>query len=270
MDSGSSSSGSSSGSSGCNSLSDASTIDAGDWGESSDGSSWSPVCPEMQPSTGTTCSGAAVGVSCEYGAAWWSIGCNTVLWCNAQDEAWTNSNPSALGCLPQPGPNCASCPINPTGLSGACSNPGVSCYYGEGPSRTCSATDTTWSCYPPPGCPSVRPRLGAPCVTGPSGGCRYNCYEGMICSNGIWQYDTFGDSAREVSSKCIRRCACGFCCCVPHGRALVGLRDNKPLWRHVHGPRLPDVHLRQRSGSAASGIGTNLLAGFRVGAVDEQ
>ncbi len=192
MDSGSSSSGSSSGSSGCNSLSDASTIDAGDWGESSDGSSWSPVCPEMQPSTGTTCSGAAVGVSCEYGAAWWSIGCNTVLWCNAQDEAWTNSNPSALGCLPQPGPNCASCPINPTGLSGACSNPGVSCYYGEGPSCTCSATDTTWSCYPPPGCPSVRPRLGAPCVTGPSGGCRYNCYEGMICSNGIWQYDTFG------------------------------------------------------------------------------
>ncbi len=181
------------GSSGCSTVSDASVPDASDWGERPDGGSWSPVCPEMQPATGTSCSGAAVGVSCEYGAAWWSIACNTVLWCNAQDNAWTNANPSALGCLPQPGPNCASCPANPSGLSGTCSNPGVSCYYGEGPNCTCSvAKDNTWRCFPLSGCPSVRPRLGAACVTGPSGGCPYNCYEGVICTNGIWQYDTFG------------------------------------------------------------------------------
>jgi hypothetical protein len=201
MDSGTSSSGNSSGggsgsssgagSSGCSSVSDASTIDASDWGDSPDGGSWSPVCPDTQPPTGTSCSGAAIGVSCEYGPAWWSIGCNSVLWCNAQDRAWTDSNPSAAGCLPEPGPNCTSCPVNPSGLSGACSNSGVSCYYGEGPNCTCSAVDTTWSCYPPSGCPSVRPRLGAACVTGPSGGCRYTCTEGMICSNGIWQFDTF-------------------------------------------------------------------------------
>jgi hypothetical protein len=39
-----------------------------------------------------------------------------------------------------------------------------------------------WRCLPQAGCPSVRPRLGAPCVTGPSGGCNYGCYEGMLCT----------------------------------------------------------------------------------------
>jgi hypothetical protein len=168
-DSGSSSgsgSGSSSGgsNSGCTSFWDAGSVDASAWGESADGGSWSPICPELAPPAGTKCTPAAVGAYCEYGAAWWSIACNTVMYCETTDGAWINRNPSGTSCFPAPGPNCNTCPENPSGLSGTCSTPGLSCYYGEGTSCTCSEQRAAWECFPPGGCPNARPRVGSPCV----------------------------------------------------------------------------------------------------------
>jgi hypothetical protein len=134
------------------------------------------------PDAGTKCAPAAVGMYCEYGSAWWSYGCNTVMYCFTQSGIWGNYNPGP-SCPPEPGPNCPSCPFDPSGLTGSCSSPGLTCHYGEGPQCMCSAAlGNDWLCLPQAGCPSVRPRLGAPCANTPSGPCSYGCDEGMLCA----------------------------------------------------------------------------------------
>jgi hypothetical protein len=185
LDSGSSSGGGSAsssggGSSGCTSVSDASTVDASTWGESPDGGPWSPVCPEVQPASGAACPADAQGVHCEYGSTWWSVACATIMYCEPHVGMWVNNNPSPSTCFPEPGPNCVSCPVNPLAAPGSCNSPGLSCYYGEGSNCRCGAQGS-WGCYPPSGCPSTRPRIGAPCVTGPPGGCQYTCSDGVLC-----------------------------------------------------------------------------------------
>jgi hypothetical protein len=196
MDSGSSSSGSSSGSgsgsssgtgsSGCSSVSDAGTIDASTWGESPDGGSWSPICPELAPASGTKCAPEAVGQYCEYGSAWWSSACNTVMYCDTQGGTWGPFNPVSTGCLPEPGPNCSTCPTNPSGLAGPCADEGLTCYYGEGSNCTCRVVPgqqhATWGCFPTAGCPSTRPRIGSSCNSPPPSDCPYSCYEGVSCA----------------------------------------------------------------------------------------
>jgi hypothetical protein len=181
-------SGSSSGasSSGCTSFVDAGEPDANDWGQPVDGGAWSPICPNTQPASGTKCSPEAVGQYCEYGSAWWSSACDTVMYCGTQDKVWANYNPSSTGCLPEPGPNCATCPTSPSGLAGLCSSAGVTCHYGLGSNCSCStppgAESAAWNCFPPAGCPSTRPRIGAPCTSSPPLGCPYSCYEGVSCA----------------------------------------------------------------------------------------
>jgi hypothetical protein len=130
-----------------------------------------------------------LGVQCEYGPAWWSVACNTVMWCEPQGvPVWVNNNPSPVGCLPEPGPNCTACPAGPSS-TGACSIPELGCYYGAGPTCTCSSQTGAWTCFPPSGCPTERPRLGAPCTSAPPDGCPYDCYERMLCTAGLWQLD---------------------------------------------------------------------------------
>jgi hypothetical protein len=167
----------------CASLSDAGSIDGSAWGEGPDGSPWSLICPETQPVSGTSCIPAAVGAYCEYGSAWWSVARNTVMYCETNDGVWINRNPSVATCFPEPGPNCGSCPTNPSSLSGNCSPPGLDCYYGEGTMCTCTSTRDVWECFPPGGCPSTRPRIGSPCSSSPSGGCPYTCADGVGCKS---------------------------------------------------------------------------------------
>src|ERR1700722_754660 len=175
---------------GCPPPSDAAVIDASaasTWGLPPDGGQWSPFCPETVPVAGTSCPNAARGFYCEYGSAWWSVGCDTVMYCYTQSGIWGNYNPSP-DCLPEPGPNCAACPFDPSGLQGSCSSPDLVCHYGQGPTCLCSPqVGNQWLCSPPSGCPSVRPRLGAGCADGPSGGCSYNCNDAFLCVNpGVW------------------------------------------------------------------------------------
>lgn len=158
-----------------------------------DGGPWSPVCPDSTPSVGSACTTS--GTYCEYGDAWWSISCDTVLLC--ENDHWDVSNPGTTPCLPEPGPNSPECPQNPSMIGGSCSEAGLTCHYGMGASCECGQSplpdaSTTWDCQPAPGCPDSRPRLGAPCqVSGLL--CGYQgCANRELCAGGIWQISIGG------------------------------------------------------------------------------
>src|ERR1700722_11651126 len=61
----------------------------------SDSSSWSPLCPDTQPSTSASCTDPAL--QCEYGNATWSVSCDAVVQC---DDAgtWEGYEPSSEPC----------------------------------------------------------------------------------------------------------------------------------------------------------------------------
>jgi hypothetical protein len=157
-----------------------------------DAGPWSPVCPASLPATGTPCTGQD---QCEYGDAWWSVGCDTVVQC--QNGQWGPYQPGA-GCTPKPGPNPASCPGTygsvPVGQS--CPSLGLSCVYGQG---ICACdypfgpppppgNNGNWNCLPEQGCPFPRPRLGSACPTDGTS-CTYEevCSYTQNCTGGIWQ-----------------------------------------------------------------------------------
>jgi hypothetical protein len=172
--------------------------DAIDGGQPDATGPWSLVCPAMAPTAGATCTQDSL--QCEYGDAWWSISCDQVLGCS--HGVWISETPSASTCLPQPGPNPSSCPSNPSFIQNGrvCSQAGLTCYYGQGAICSCDslpndAGGAQWGCIPDPGCPSSRPRLGAPC-TG-TAACTYEaCVFAEMCSKGVWQAAQIGCSGQ--------------------------------------------------------------------------
>ena len=164
-------------------------------------SPWSPVCPTAAPAAGTACS--QENLQCEYGSAWWSVACDTVMQCQASAPGgaggqWSVYKPSYEPCTPQPGANPPSCPADfgsvPQGSS--CSTNGVACYYAQGlcqcqvplggPIEIDGGTGY-WGCVPEQGCPFPRARLGTAC-TSEGAFCTYEeCSYGQTCSKGIWQ-----------------------------------------------------------------------------------
>jgi len=167
---------------------DGAAPEAAPWGEPDSGP-WSDVCPAAQPATGAPCSG---DVACEYGSAWWDVSCDTVMQCTA--GAWAIDDVSSESCFPEPGPNPAACPSDPTTVrpESGCDTPFI-CYYGEGAFCECQPRSQAgdaglgWICGPDPTCPSTRPRLGAPC--GADGlTCGYGDESGFEeeCQSGTW------------------------------------------------------------------------------------
>jgi hypothetical protein len=166
-----------------------SPVDSGEpsdaWGVTPDGGPWSAVCPETQPTSGSSCT--QQGLNCEYGNAWWDVACDTVMVCNG--VTWGQGSPTAPPCFPEPGPNSSSCPTNPASIPDTCTNVGLACYYGFGTSYTCEVAPgdagTIWRGWPESGCPNARPRLGAAC-TNPIV-CNYSCDYAEWCLSGVWQ-----------------------------------------------------------------------------------
>jgi hypothetical protein len=164
------------------------------------GNSWSPVCPEEEPTVGAPCSIPekmdTPEILCEYGKLQYDPTCDAIYQC--EQGVWSKGNPLGSTCQPD-GPNSASCPstyADITGIDGgACSDNGLRCEYPEG---VCSCAKsfggpiepdggTTWFCNPGPGCPMPRPRLGASC-SGSSQVCQYlTCEFGESCTDGFWQ-----------------------------------------------------------------------------------
>jgi hypothetical protein len=162
------------------------------WGVPMDGGPWSAVCPLSEPNIVLTrCS--QPGLQCEYGEAWWGIACDQVLECS--QAYWQTVSGARLAnttCEPEPGPNAPSCPPDTQSFKSKspCTSTqmGLMCFYGQGTSCTCvqSVPDSgpLWDCSPDPGCPSTRPRVGAPCNTGLL--CTYGSVT-EFCSGSVWQ-----------------------------------------------------------------------------------
>jgi len=157
----------------------------------------SPDCPAMLPAAGTACTHE--NVQCEYGDAWWSVSCDSVVQC--QGSVWTTYQASYEPCSPEPGPNSASCPADFAAVpQGECAPAGLTCIYPQG---ECSCAvpfgpveidggTADWGCVPEQGCPFPRPLLGSPC-TGEGTSCTYEaCSYGETCTNGLWAAEEEG------------------------------------------------------------------------------
>lgn len=161
-------------------------------GEVSDAAPWSPVCPASPPAVGSACSSDQDMVFCEYGDAWWNVACDTIERCYGGQ--WIQAEAGNGSCLPPPGPNPAECPAGGTAI-GACPEAGLTCNYLQGVVCLCSTAGApdaapNWDCIPEPGCPTTRPRLGAPCMG--SLGCTYElCAYNEICQSGVWQPQSY-------------------------------------------------------------------------------
>jgi hypothetical protein len=156
-----------------------------------DAGPWSPLCPNTAPTLGTPCT--QPDLQCEYGDAWWSIGCDVVVQCRS--GSWASDTVGGA-CTPQPGTNSSSCPATYGDVpqDQTCSPTGLSCLYSEG---ICSCGfpfgpqppvgGGLWSCLPGQGCPFPRPRLGSAC-SGSGMPCDYEtCSYEEYCSGGTWQ-----------------------------------------------------------------------------------
>jgi hypothetical protein len=173
--------------------SDAASQQDGGWGQPDGSGPWSQSCPESLPSLGGACTEDQL--QCEYGDAWWNVSCDTTVQCIG--ERWSPDQPSNASCLPEPGANPTACPSNPEaiGQETPCPDAGLACVYGQGVFCSCEANEAEtgvpgWNCLPEPGCPSSRPRLGAPCTTGMV--CTYDpCVYDEECISGVWQGGAF-------------------------------------------------------------------------------
>lgn len=160
----------------------------------------SPACPTSVPSPGAACTDE--GVQCEYGDAWWSVGCDTVTQCTSGE--WQLTQLSYDVCTPEPGPNSGACPATLSAVTqgATCSPNGTTCSYPDGlcqcteplggPVQIDGGSTPYWSCIPEPGCPYPRPLLGTTCVAS-SQTCTYeDCSFAEFCRNGTWQGEEEG------------------------------------------------------------------------------
>jgi hypothetical protein len=143
---------------------------------------------------GATC--AHENVQCEYGDAWWSVACDSVVQC--QNGQWATYQPSFEPCSAKPGPNSASCPADYAAVpqGSMCATTGVSCVYDqgecacqvplEGPIEIDGGTGY-WGCVPEQGCPFPRPPLGSACSSEGTN-CTYEaCSYAQTCQGGLWE-----------------------------------------------------------------------------------
>jgi hypothetical protein len=145
---------------------------------------WSPVCPEMEPSQGSSCS--QEGINCEYA-------CSDVVVCS--DGTWAGAVNAGQDITCDAGPNPSACPTSLSSIpaGSACTGDGLVCIYAAGLCECTSPGDPTpdagasWSCGPEPGCPMPRPRIGSAC-TSPNEKCDYApCGDSVSCTSGVWQ-----------------------------------------------------------------------------------
>jgi len=157
--------------------------DGGVDGGGDSGTTWSPVCPESEPSQGSSCSNE--GIDCEYD-------CNDVVVCS--DGTWAGAVNAGTDITCDAGPNPSACPSSLSSIpsGGACTDE-VTCIYANGICECTSPGDPTpdagasWFCGPEPGCPMPRPRVGAACAS-PNQTCDYApCGDSVTCTGGVWQ-----------------------------------------------------------------------------------
>jgi hypothetical protein len=165
------------------------------------------LCPVSPPATGASCT--QENVQCEYGSAWWSVACDTVLQCEVGH--WTAYQPSTEPCSTEPGQNGASCPANYASAEGnSCVLQSGPCVYSQA-ECLCQAPVVgqpgdggTWACLPQAGCPFPRPNLGTMCTGGGSGlnACKYEvCTYEQVCTSGLWQAQLIECAAPGVQAK---------------------------------------------------------------------
>jgi hypothetical protein len=174
-----------------------------------DAPSWSPSCPADLPAIGTQCT--HLSLQCEYGSAWWSISCDSVVQC--VQGTWSVYDPSSEACTGQPGtpPGCPGS-YSLVVQGGACATHGLACGYAQG-ECWCQVPQGSnqldagadWICLPGPNCPVPRPRVGAACSGDPTGGstspCSYEtCTYAEICQNGVWQAEQEGCAVAGIPS----------------------------------------------------------------------
>jgi hypothetical protein len=155
---------------------------------------WSPVCPATLPADGTPCS--KEDLQCEYGDAWWSVGCDPVVQC--QDGVWSKFMPSFEPCASQPGPNGAACPSDYAAVpqGSPCAADRLSCIYTQGECACQVPLEGRveidggtgyWGCVPEQGCPFPRARIGTACDDAQAD-CTYEqCSYAQTCQDGVWQ-----------------------------------------------------------------------------------
>jgi hypothetical protein len=167
---------------------DASTgTDAG--GVDGGGADGGQACPDNVPAAGSPCPSS--GLACEYGTSA-NVGCDTVVRCTASGWSMPDVSQCAMGQCP------ASYDAVPMGQ--LCSPQGLDCSYPKG-TCTCSASPgpvlivdgsilVDWHCFPAvAGCPSPRPRIGAPCSQEGTS-CDYGACTGGVelsCTGRTWQ-----------------------------------------------------------------------------------
>ncbi len=159
-------------------------LSGGDDGGVDSSGPWSPVCPQSEPSQGSSCSHDAL--ECEYG-------CGNVVVCSSGTWAGAVNFGNDVTC--DAGPNPKTCPSAFSSITqgATCAFDGTTCIYGQGVCQCSSPADPTpdagasWFCGPEPGCPMPRPRIGSACTT-PNLTCDYQqCGNSIICKDSVWQ-----------------------------------------------------------------------------------
>jgi hypothetical protein len=156
--------------------------DAGIDGHPPDAKPLSPFCPATIPPQGSACALKNSTIMCEYGDdPRWT--CNTMAYCN--NGTWLYSQTDSAWC-PTPATNPAACPATfAAAQQGGVCTATAPCHYAEGwcacmnlggpPIPDAGPPSSSWVCSfaLAPGCPAVRPHLGATC-TQPNLECDYS------------------------------------------------------------------------------------------------
>jgi hypothetical protein len=141
------------------------------------------LCLAPPPVDGEACIGPVV--TCERGSSEFLV-CDTYAQCN--DSVWRVQAPETSLCAADTSVCQGSAPV----VGGPCSQAAANapgCDTADGMWCYCysNASSLSWMCTPHgPGCPSPRPRLGAPCTFDANAQCSYAGVDIMVCAAGVW------------------------------------------------------------------------------------
>jgi hypothetical protein len=151
-----------------------------------------PSCQSLpRPAAGSPCDAAP----CEYGSSPF-LDCDELATCSATesgDRVWSIEQPDPALCAAATSACAGAAPVagKPCSGPGLCSPvAGPQCDTAAGTYCYCYPTQTTmtWMCVSHgPGCPPVRPRLGAACTTDADVQCSYAGVDVMECMGGVWE-----------------------------------------------------------------------------------